>query len=32
MPSYGATEQKIIGKVEKIPKGTLGTWVIDIRR
>ncbi len=22
--SYGATEQKIIGKVEKIPKGTLG--------
>ncbi len=26
--SYGATEQKITGKVEKIPKGTLGTWVI----
>jgi hypothetical protein len=25
---YGATEQKITGKVEKIPKGTLGTWVI----
>lgn len=26
--SHGATEQKITGKVEKIPKGTLGTWVI----
>lgn len=30
--SYGATKQEIIGKVEKIPKGTLGTWIIDIRR
>jgi hypothetical protein len=27
-PSHGATEQKITGKVEKIPKGTFGTWVI----
>jgi hypothetical protein len=26
--SHVATEQKITGKVEKIPKGTLGTWVI----
>lgn len=26
--SYGITEQKITGKVEKIPKGNLGTWVI----
>lgn len=26
--SHGATEQKITGKVEKIPKGTLGTWII----
>ena len=26
--SHGITEQKITGKVEKIPKGTLGTWVI----
>jgi hypothetical protein len=26
--SRGATEQKITGNVEKIPKGTLGTWVI----
>lgn len=25
---HGATEQKITGKVEKIPTGTLGTWVI----
>ncbi len=28
---HGATEQKITGKVEKIPKGTLGTWVIGGR-
>ena len=26
--SHGITEQKITGKVEKIPKGNLGTWVI----
>ena len=26
--SHGATEQKITGKVEKMPKGALGTWVI----
>lgn len=26
--SYGATEQTITGTVEKIPKGSLGTWVI----
>lgn len=26
--SYSTTEQKITGKVEKIPKGTLGTWII----
>ncbi len=25
---HGATKQKITGKVEKIPKGALGTWVI----
>lgn len=26
--SYGTTKQKITGKVEKIPQGTFGTWVI----
>jgi len=26
---HGVTEQKITGKVEKIPKGTLGTWIIE---
>ncbi len=26
--SLGATEKKITGKIQKIPKGTLGTWVI----
>jgi len=26
--SHGITEQKITGKVEKIPKGNLGTWII----
>ncbi len=29
--SHGGTEQKITGTVEKIPKGTLGTWVIGGR-
>jgi hypothetical protein len=29
--SNSATEQKITGKVEKIPKGALGTWVIGGR-